>query len=378
MRKRVRALWLTLCLALTLVVPVRAAETVLTVNAPDTLPGVGKTLTVTVDISGNPGVSSVQFTLTYDKSMLECTGIEPGAVLNGTQVASNFKGREGAMIAAASDGELTGDGELAVFTFKVKKSGTPAFTVASPLLCRDGGNEVSVSVIGAEVKDAGRRNDPEAYLPADDPEEEELPVAEPEEEPEEELPEEAGESLFTDTAGHPNELYINEAVERGFFQGYADGGFKPNGNVTRGAFVTVLWRMAGRPEPAAAAPFTDIGHVSEEFRSAIAWAYEKGYINGRSATAFAPGDPMSRQATMKILFHHYGGGSGMEETFRETYDAFFTDSAALNEQFKAPMYWGIYNGLIEGRTENTLGGPTVADRALLATVLVKYTDRFGA
>ena len=42
------------------------------------------------------------------------------------------------------------------------------------------------------------------------------------------------------------------------------------------------------------------------------------------------------------------------------------------------MYWGIYNGLIEGRTENTLDGPTVADRALLATVLVKYTDRFGA
>jgi len=371
-----RALWLALCLALTLAVPVRAAGTVLTVNAPDTLPGVGKTLTVTVDISGNPGISTAQFTLTYDKSMLECTGIEPGAMLDGAQVASNFKGREGAMIAAASDGELTGNGELAVFTFKVKKSGDPILTVASPLLCREGGAEIPVSVVGAKVKDAGLRNDPEEYLPADDAEEEEeLPVAESGKEP---LPEEAVESLFVDTAGHPNELYINEAVERGFFQGYADGSFKPNGNVTRGAFVTVLWRMAGRPEPTAAAPFTDIGHVSEEFRSAIAWAYEKGYINGRSATAFAPGDPMSRQATMKILFHHYGGGSGMEVTFREAYDAFFTDSATLNEQFKAPMYWGIYNGLIEGKTENTLGGPTVADRALLATVLVKYTDRFGA
>ena len=41
------------------------------------------------------------------------------------------------------------------------------------------------------------------------------------------------------------------------------------------------------------------------------------------------------------------------------------------------ILWGLYNGLIEGKTENTIGGPTVADRATLATTLVKYTDRFG-
>ena len=84
---------------------------------------------------------------------------------------------------------------------------------------------------------------------------------------------------------------------------------------------------------------------------------------------------MSRQATMKILFNHYGGGSGMEVMYTAIYDSCFTDSASLG-QFKAPMYWGIYNELITGKTPTTLEGATVADRALLATILVKYTDRF--
>ena len=272
--------------------------------------------------------------------------------------------------------EMDEDGTVAKFTFKVKDEVDLDFGVMDIALADVEGKDITYTVTGAKLEESKQ----EPSKPAPEEEKEEVPKELPKEEelPEEAVPEEAGESLFTDTAGHVNESYINEAVERGYFQGYADGSFKPGNPVTRGAFVTVLWRMAGRPEPTSATPFTDIGQVSAEFQKAIAWAYEKGYINGRTATIFAPGDSMSRQATMKILFYHYGGGSGMETMFTSIYDDFFTDSATLNEQFKAPMYWGIYNGLIEGKTENTLGGPTVADRALLATALVKYTDRFGA
>jgi len=362
LRKRAHALFLSACLALSLAVPVQAANTELAVNAPDELPDVGETFTVTVDISDNPGFSALEFTLTYDDDVLKCISADADKILANAMAVTNPDIPGNAIVAAATANHIRGDGALATFTFQVVGEGDLKFGLADSQLSDIDGNAISYRVEGAKVESSSGGGT------AEKPKEETKPSVEP-------TPTPGG--RFTDTGGHPSESFIYEAVDRGFFQGYADGSFKPNGNVTRGAFVTVLWRMAGRPEPTNTTPFTDIGNVSAEFQKAIAWAYGKGYINGRTATTFAPGDAMSRQATMKILFHHYGGGSGEELMYYGIYDSYFTDGATLNEQFKAPMYWGIYNGLIEGKTENTLGGPTVADRALLATTLVKYTDRFG-
>lgn len=361
MRKRAHALFLSACLALSLMVPAQAANTELAINAPDELPDVGETFTVTVDISDNPGLAAVKLTLGFDESVVDCVDVISGSVLKGALAATNPDAKDGAIIAAASAQDKTGDGTLVTFEFEVVGEGNPDIEVSEYVLSNSKGEEIDFDFnVDVDVKPGNK------------------PVVEEEEENKTSaVTTPTKEGRFTDTGGHPSESYIYEAVDRGFFQGYADGSFKPNGNVTRGAFVTVLWRMAGRPEPTNTTPFTDIGNVSAEFQKAIAWAYGKGYINGRTATTFAPGDAMSRQATMKILFHHYGGGSGEELMYYGIYDSYFTDGATLNEQFKAPMYWGIYNGLIEGKTETTLGGPTVADRALLATTLVKYTDRFG-
>ena len=120
MRKRARALFLSACLALSLMVPAQAANTELAINAPDELPDVGETFTVTVDISNNPGISVAEFTLSYDKSSLECINVIMGSVLKNALSATNPKADEGAMVAAASATEQTGDGTLATFAFRVK------------------------------------------------------------------------------------------------------------------------------------------------------------------------------------------------------------------------------------------------------------------
>jgi hypothetical protein len=193
-----------------------------------------------------------------------------------------------------------------------------------------------------------------------------------------ETPVQEAEHKFTDTADHWAESYINTAVERGYFQGYADGSFQPGKQVTRGAFVTVLWRMAGKPAATSDTPFTDVGGVSDEFRSAIAWAYEQGYISGRTETTFAPSASVTRQAAMKILYQFAGGASGGETMFTAIYDSSFTDSGSLPDWAKAPMYWAYYNQLISGTSTTTLGGGGAASRAQLAKILVNYADQFGA
>ncbi|MBQ9347079.1 MAG: S-layer homology domain-containing protein, partial [Oscillibacter sp.] len=108
--------------------------------------------------------------------------------------------------------------------------------------------------------------------------------------------------VFTDTAGTWAEAEIAEAARRDLFHGYADGSFRPNNPVTRGQYVLVLWNLAGRPapipEPGKTLPFRDLEGLSNEFRNAIAWAWENGYVNGTTPNLFSPGDRLTRQAAM--------------------------------------------------------------------------------
>ena len=368
MRKRAHALLLSVCLALSLAVPAQAANTELEIKAPDKLPDVGETFSVTVDVSDNSGFAALELTLGYDKSVVKCLSAYTGTALSSAASAVNTAAEEGVIVVAASARNMTADGTLATYVFQVVDEGDADFELDRIFMETEVGKKVSYS-----VAESGETTSKPVKPPVVEEEVEDLEPGEAEKKEES-----AEEARFTDTAGHPSEAYIYAAVDRGFFQGYADGSFKPDGKVTRGAFVTVLWRMAGRPEPTVTVPFTDLGNVSEEFQKAIAWAYGKGYINGRTTTTFAPGDPMSRQATMKIIFNHYGGGVGEELMYYGIYNDNFTDSANMSDEFKRAMYWGIYNDLIDGTTATTLGGPTEANRALLATILVKYTELFGA
>ena len=264
---------------------------------------------------------------------------------------------------------MTADGVLATFTFQVVGQGEPDFGLANYVLSDASGGHVAFTVTGAEKETAPVKPETPQTTPEQPKPGETGPTVPAK-------PETDTEHLFTDTADHPLELLINAAVDRGYFEGYSDGTFRPDGRVTRGAFVTVLWRMAGKPQPAAEVPFTDIGGLSAEFRQAIAGAYGKGYINGRTATTFAPSDPVSRQAALKIVFNYAGGVSGQEVLFTQIYDDAFTDSGTMADWAKAPMYWGIYNELIEGTTKTTLGPAVPATRAELARILVNYVDRF--
>lgn len=368
MKKR----WLSLLLAVILCVGTMpaalAADTVLVVTPSAQTAAAGDTVTVNVELRGNPGVTSVQFALTYDASVLTCTGGTVGSALKGALAAVNPDKPGSAFLAAASAAPLTQDGVLATFTFRAEKAGKLRFGVTDEVLYDASGMAFSVSLEGADrgpvTPSGGEQSGTSGSSSGGGQSGTSAPPAETK-------------PAFTDTAGHWAESYIQTAVDRGYFQGYEDGTFRPGGKVTRGAFVTVLWRMAGRPQPAGETPFTDTVGMSEEFRTAIAWAYGRGYINGRTASTFAPGAPVTRQEAMKILYYFAGGVSGLETAWTQTYDETYTDSGALASWAKAPVYWGIYNGLLSGTSATTLSPTGEANRAQLAKILVNYADKIG-
>lgn len=343
--------------------PGRAADTKLRVTMPEEIPRAGETFTVTVDLSGNPGLTAVQLTLDYNRAALECVKAEPGELLEGALAASNPAAPTGAVVAAVSLKELQGDGRLAVFTFTAKQNLTsyPLYFSETSLLDAKGA-DVSHTVTGP----------PASHLAVPG-------SGEPPNTSSGGTPDETGggTSLFTDTAGHPYEADIVRAARLGVMQGFSDGSFRPDAPLTRAQFVTILHRLAGRPAAGASPPFQDTAGLSGEFRQAIAWAYGEGYVSGTSPAAFHPGGTLSRQAAMKILFQYAGGTAGAEQMFYSVYDQAFPDSGQLAEWARAPVYWGVYHSLIAGEAGEQLSPAAPATRGQLARIMVRYLDKFG-
>ena len=395
-KKFLRSILLMICLCITLSLPVYATGTELTVTAPEALPAAGETFEVSISVSGNPGLGAVQLTLAFDRAVAECTEISVGAMLNGALSATNPSAPDGARLAAATTGTMSGGGVLATCTFQVIGNGEPAFALKNVLLSKPDGTNVPIaggmpddtepkepeSEQQAPVQPSpgitttpGGTATPEVSEKPEPPVEPEIPVKPGGEEEDVSiiLPQ-----TFTDVPGsHWASVYIEKAADMGMIRGYSDGSFRPGNQVTRAQFVTMLWRMAGSPESSGKTPFTDIAGINAEFRSAIAWAYERGYINGRTATTFAPSDTLSRQAAMKVLFLYAGGKSGQEVLFSEIYNDRFTDSAGLADWAKTSLYWAVYNELISGTTATTLGATDAATRGQLAKILVNYAEKIG-
>lgn len=338
-----------------------AAGTTVKVNVPDNLPKAGEQFSVQVTISGNPGLLVAQFTLAYDKSVVECRNIKVLGALGEMLSAKNKDGERGAAVACAAAEPIGGDGVICEYTFQMLHSGNPGFALTGCQFSGEGNAKIPVDIIQSD-----------RYAPEVLPEE---PDDEPAEEPE---PVPVAVISFSDVSdSFWGAADIAKAVSLGLFSGYPDGTFHPNDYITRADFVTVLWRAAGSPEPRTACRFKDVP-ADKYYTRAIAWASEKGYVNGTGDTTFDPFGYLQRQAAMKILFAYSGGKSGMELMLTESYDEAFADSGKIADWAKNAVYWGYYQGLINGIGGGQLSPTTGATRAQLAKILVNYLNKFSA
>lgn len=81
--------------------------------------------------------------------------------------------------------------------------------------------------------------------------------------------------------------------------------FSPDDTVTRGQFVTFLWRAVGQPDASGAAGFTDVP-ASEYYAEAVAWAVENGITQGTGAGKFSPNDTCTRAQVVTFLYRLLG------------------------------------------------------------------------
>lgn len=391
-RNRILAIGIALLLAVQLLTPLAcAAGTTLKLTAPDKLPDVGQTFTVTAELTGNTGLAAVQLSLGYDDSVVECTGIENGALIAGMLAASNpyaTRGGVGAILAAATTTAVKTDGSLAVFTFRVKAAGDAKLTLADALLSDIDGKALSLSyslpalIAQGSGSDSGSGSGSDAEKPGtgnkkseDDKKSEDEDKPEDEEKPADGAQEEVKSGSFRDvTSAHWAFASVERAAELGLVTGYSDGTFRPDTPVTRAQFVLMLWRMCGKPAAAKAASFADAS--ADWYQDALSWAVENGYVNGLSDTRFGPDAPITRQQATAILFRLNGGQSGTELTLTGIYEQTFADSTTIASWAKDATWWAVYHELVSGVGGSRIAPEANASRAQIAAILLRYADQF--
>lgn len=391
-RNRILAIGIALLLAVQLLTPLAcAAGTTLKLTAPDKLPDVGQTFTVTAELTGNTGLDAVQLSLGYDDSVVECTGIENGALIAGMLAASNpYATRDGvgAILAAATTTAVKTDGSLAVFTFRVKAAGDAKLTLADALLSDTDGKALPLSyslpalIAQGSGSDSGSGSGSDTEKPGtdnkkseDDKKSEDEDKPEDEEKPADGAQEEVKSGSFRDvTSTHWAFASVERAAELGLVTGYSDGTFRPDTPVTRAQFVLMLWRMCGKPAAAKAASFADAS--ADWYQDALSWAVEKGYVNGLSDTRFGPDVPITRQQAMAILFRLNGGQSGTELTLTGIYEQTFADSTTIAAWAKDATWWAVYHELVSGVGGSRIAPEANASRAQIAAILLRYADQF--
>lgn len=391
-RNRILAIGIALLLAVQLLTPLAcAAGTTLKLTAPDKLPDVGQTFTVTAELTGNTGLAAVQLSLGYDDSVVECTGIENGALIAGMLAASNpYATRDGvgAILAAATTTAVKTDGSLAVFTFRVKAAGDAKLTLADALLSDTDGKALPLSyslpalIAQGSGSDSGSGSGSDTEKPGtdnkkseDDKKSEDEDKPEDEEKPADGAQEEVKSGSFRDvTSTHWAFASVERAAELGLVTGYSDGTFRPDTPVTRAQFVLMLWRMCGKPAAAKAASFADAS--ADWYQDALSWAVENGYVNGLSDTRFGPDAPITRQQAMAILFRLNGGQSGTELTLTGIYEQTFADSTTIASWAKDATWWAVYHELVSGVGGSRIAPEANASRAQIAAILLRYADQF--
>ena len=165
---------------------------------------------------------------------------------------------------------------------------------------------------------------------------------------------------------------LRYVYENDIFKGFTETTFGPDNTLTRGQMVTVLWRMNGSPEPKADCPFGDVA-ANSPFRKAIAWAAENGLTNGYTPTTFVPGQAISRQQFLTILYR-YAQFKGYDVSVGESTNILsYEDAAQVSEVFIPAMQWACGSGVLVA--EKTLTPTAPALRYQVAEFLANFCQK---
>ena len=187
-----------------------------------------------------------------------------------------------------------------------------------------------------------------------------------------EKPEKPTDLPFTDLTQDWYMDSIRYVYEHELMYGTTDTTFAPDDALTRGMFVTMLYRMEGKPEATGNTSFTDVP-ANMYYAPAIAWASANGVVYGTSETAFSPEGKITREQ-MAAMMRRYASFKKLDTSAKADLST-FTDASAVSAWATGDLQWAVASELLYGNNHNELQPTANATRAQAAAILQRFATK---
>jgi len=169
-----------------------------------------------------------------------------------------------------------------------------------------------------------------------------------------------------DINGHWAEEDLNKWIENGILLGYQDGTIKPDNNITRAEFVTIINKVLGFFE-LGKEQFSDV-QDTKWYSGEILKAREAGYIAGYENNIFKPENYITRQEAVVIMANVFEFKSSND------YLSKFTDGDSVKDYAKEAVNALVERGYIAGYNDGTFRPDSFITRAETIKILSRIVE----
>ena len=150
--------------------------------------------------------------------------------------------------------------------------------------------------------------------------------------------------------GHWASESLTYFADQGWLKGYKDGTYRPDNNITRAEFMTILNRVCGytQRDDEAAKAFTDVD-ASKWYFEQVSIALAAGYTNGTGKTTMSPNAPLTRQQAFTMIARATGLSTDDLSSLEK-----FSDAASIGKFAKSSIAALAAKGYVEGYKDGTL------------------------
>lgn len=159
--------------------------------------------------------------------------------------------------------------------------------------------------------------------------------------------------------------------ENGLMNGTTSDTFSPNGGMTRGMFVTVLYRLSG-DTGSYKSGFADVPS-GKWYENAVAWAAKNRIAGGVGNNRFAPDNGMTRQQLAELLYN-YAKYKGYDVSIGEDTNILsYEDALTISDYAYPALQWACGAGIMDG-SNGYLNPNAPATRAQVAAILERFAE----
>ena len=173
---------------------------------------------------------------------------------------------------------------------------------------------------------------------------------------------------------------INVVSGLGIINGYADGTFRPQADLTRGAatkFVSIakLGATVANALPGDTS-FSDVAATST-FAPYVAYCVENGIVNGYGLDSFRPDGIITREQFATILYRYAKDYKGYAVSVGEDTNILsYTDAFSISDYAFPALQWACGAGLMNGSGDALMPGG-FATRAQAAALLHRFCQLYS-